>query len=96
VDSLSPEAEKLSLEETMDLSRGRLILELEYGLPFDKFGKLKTKWKRVRPWTITDDRNDTKGIIYATKTETPMRGRDLTRILQQNKPTKCSVTLQLS
>jgi hypothetical protein len=30
LDSLSPKTEKLSLEETMDLSRDRLILELEY------------------------------------------------------------------
>jgi hypothetical protein len=29
LDSLSPKTEKLSLEETMDLSRDRLILELE-------------------------------------------------------------------
>jgi hypothetical protein len=30
LNSLSPKTEKLSLEETMDLSRDRLILELEY------------------------------------------------------------------
>jgi hypothetical protein len=29
LDSLSPKTEKLSLEEAMDLSRDRLILELE-------------------------------------------------------------------
>jgi hypothetical protein len=29
VDSLSPKTEKLSLEEAMDLSRDRIILELE-------------------------------------------------------------------
>jgi hypothetical protein len=29
LDSLSPRTEKLSLEETMDLSRDRLILELD-------------------------------------------------------------------
>jgi hypothetical protein len=31
LDSVSPKTEKLSLEETMDLSRDRLILELEHG-----------------------------------------------------------------
>jgi hypothetical protein len=31
VDSLSPKTEKLSLEEAMDLSRDRLILEFELG-----------------------------------------------------------------
>jgi hypothetical protein len=30
LDSLSPKTEKLSLEETVDLSRDRLILELEH------------------------------------------------------------------
>jgi hypothetical protein len=29
LDSLSPKTEKLSLEEAMDLSRNRIILELE-------------------------------------------------------------------
>jgi hypothetical protein len=32
LDSLSPKTEKLSLEEAMDLSRDRLILELEVTL----------------------------------------------------------------
>jgi hypothetical protein len=31
--SLSPKTEKLSLEEAMDLSRDRIILELEEGKP---------------------------------------------------------------
>jgi hypothetical protein len=31
LDSLSPKTEKLSLEEAMDLSRDRLILEVEMG-----------------------------------------------------------------
>jgi hypothetical protein len=30
LDSLSPKPEKLSLEEAMDLSRYRIILELDY------------------------------------------------------------------
>jgi hypothetical protein len=34
LDSLYPKTEKLSLEETMDLSRERLILELETYPPF--------------------------------------------------------------
>jgi hypothetical protein len=41
LDSLSPKTEKLSLEETMDLSQARLILELE----FISQGKIPSYWK---------------------------------------------------
>jgi hypothetical protein len=37
LDSLSPKTEKLSLEEAMDLSRDRLILELEDILMYYQF-----------------------------------------------------------
>jgi hypothetical protein len=35
LDSLSPKTKKLSLEEAMDLSQDRLILELELGLKME-------------------------------------------------------------
>jgi hypothetical protein len=41
LDSLSPKTEKLSLEGTMDLSRDRLILELEWAGRVGRMSKVK-------------------------------------------------------
>jgi hypothetical protein len=54
LDSLSPKTEKLSLEEAMDLSRDRLILELDKvrRVRWAKHGKESCGWKTGRKETI--------------------------------------------
>jgi hypothetical protein len=62
LDSLSPKTEKLSLEGTMDLSRDRLILELNTRKPWLKPSKKFARTRRQRRYVLPKRRRISIGL----------------------------------